>query len=270
VNTMLPVYRGEIQCRMLGMSIYAYSDDGKRLPLEASGELVCDVAFPCQPIGFWPLPGCGPEDEVNAAQVRYADAYYATIKGVWCELASFHLQPQLIEINRSWGSCSYYIIEKREWRWSCHAWEERWSLVRISALPYVHITAVSPDIFPYRNPGGIRFGSAEIYEVLDQCFSASAPNPHNKLEDYVVVGQKISNGADERVLLFVKLVDGEKLDSRLEKQIRSEIASRRSRRHIPDKVSTVSFVDGATIYFRKLQPDYYSPRYSLHLKREES
>lgn len=84
MNAELPVYRGEIQCRLLGMAIEAYSPEGKKLPPNESGELVCEKAFPCQPLGFWPLKGFGKEEDVEKAEKRHQDAYFSQFKGVWC------------------------------------------------------------------------------------------------------------------------------------------------------------------------------------------
>lgn len=77
---------------------------------------------------------------------------------------------------------------------------------------------------------GIRFGSSELYEVLDT-FSPSAPvlkgaSPaFNIIEDSLVVGQKTLDGADERVVLFVKLVGEETLGDELLKEIKTRIRS---------------------------------------------
>lgn len=88
MNTALPVYRGEIQCRMLGMAIDAYSST-TGLPCLAGepGELVCTRPFPCQPVGFWPLPGFADIEakEVETAQKRHQAAYFAEFKDVWCK-----------------------------------------------------------------------------------------------------------------------------------------------------------------------------------------
>lgn len=88
------------------------------------------------------------------------------------------------------------------------------------------------------NPGGIRFGSSEIYEVLDQSFSSSA---HPIILDSLVVGQTIQGGADERVILFLKLADGETLSDDLRKRIKDEIRKKRSPRHCPEKVRWVKY-----------------------------
>jgi acetoacetyl-CoA synthetase len=71
---------------MLGMSIRAYSEEGLPLAPGLPGDLVCDQHFPCQPLGFWPLPGYGESaDAVAKARERYLDSYYRKVKGVWCK-----------------------------------------------------------------------------------------------------------------------------------------------------------------------------------------
>lgn len=85
-----------------------------------------------------------------------------------------------------------------------------------------------------RNPGGIRFGSSELYDVLGLCFSG--PTVEQSITDYLAVGQKIEGGMDERVVLFVKLPEGQKLSTDLEQKIKSEIRTKRSPRHVPARV----------------------------------
>ncbi|MCG7598535.1 acetoacetate--CoA ligase [Halomonas sp. McH1-25] len=67
-----PVYRGQLQCRGLGMAVDVFDDDGKSLR-EAKGELVCTRPFPSMPIGFWN----DPDGE------RYREAYFSTFPGIW-------------------------------------------------------------------------------------------------------------------------------------------------------------------------------------------
>lgn len=68
----LPVYAGEIQTRMLGMDVHAWSDDGKAVTDEV-GELVVTKPFPSMPIKFWN------DDEGK----RYHESYFDTFPGVW-------------------------------------------------------------------------------------------------------------------------------------------------------------------------------------------
>jgi acetoacetyl-CoA synthetase len=51
-NPTLPVYRGELQCVGLGMSVKSYDSEGQH-QLDFKGELVCDKPFPSMPIYFY-------------------------------------------------------------------------------------------------------------------------------------------------------------------------------------------------------------------------
>ena len=72
-NPLLPVWRGEIQCRGLGMKVEVYNEDGK--PVRgAKGELVCSAPFPSMPVGFWN----------DADGAKYHAAYFEKFPNVWC------------------------------------------------------------------------------------------------------------------------------------------------------------------------------------------
>jgi acetoacetyl-CoA synthetase len=68
----LPVHRGEIQCRGLGMAVDIFDDSGKPVRCER-GELVCTAPFPAMPVGFWNDPD----------GARYRNAYFERFPGVW-------------------------------------------------------------------------------------------------------------------------------------------------------------------------------------------
>ncbi len=72
-NPLLPVYRGELQCRGLGMKVEILDDAGKPVRGEP-GELSCAAPFPSMPIYFWN----DPEGQ------RYHNAYFAKVPGIWC------------------------------------------------------------------------------------------------------------------------------------------------------------------------------------------
>ena len=72
-SPLLPVWRGEMQCRGLGMAVEVWDDDGHSVR-GAKGELVCVKPFPSMPIGFW-------NDEADA---KYRSTYFARFPGVWC------------------------------------------------------------------------------------------------------------------------------------------------------------------------------------------
>ncbi|THH33618.1 hypothetical protein EUX98_g606 [Antrodiella citrinella] len=89
------------------------------------------------------------------------------------------------------------------------------------------------------NPGGVRFGSAELYDIIDLHFAPGSSHTSHSIVDCLAIGQSIAQGTDERVILFVKLLEGETLSSELEKRIQTEIRSRRSARHVPAKIIQV-------------------------------
>jgi acetoacetyl-CoA synthetase len=68
----LPVHRGEIQCRGLGMAVDIFDDHGRPIRGER-GELVCTAPFPSMPVGFWNDPD----------GARYRAAYFERFPGVW-------------------------------------------------------------------------------------------------------------------------------------------------------------------------------------------
>ncbi|WP_260294861.1 acetoacetate--CoA ligase [Sedimenticola hydrogenitrophicus] len=72
-NPVLPVHRGELQCRGLGMRVEVWNDDGEPVRGE-KGELVCTAPFPSMPIGFWN----DPDGE------KYHGAYFDRFPNVWC------------------------------------------------------------------------------------------------------------------------------------------------------------------------------------------
>ena len=72
-STVLPVWRGELQCRGLGMWVQVFDEIGH--PVRGQkGELVCTAPFPSMPVGFWNDPG----------GARYRAAYFDRFPGVWC------------------------------------------------------------------------------------------------------------------------------------------------------------------------------------------
>jgi acetoacetyl-CoA synthetase len=71
-NPILPVWRGEIQCKGLGMAVEIFDEEGRVLRGE-KGELVCTQPFPSMPVGFWNDPDGS----------RYRAAYFERFPNVW-------------------------------------------------------------------------------------------------------------------------------------------------------------------------------------------
>src|SRR5512138_3902132 len=71
-SPVLPVYRGELQCRSLGMAVKVFDEEGNAV-VGKKGELVCTRPFPSMPLGFWNDRG----------GERYHSAYFSKYPGVW-------------------------------------------------------------------------------------------------------------------------------------------------------------------------------------------
>lgn len=71
-NPTLPVYRGELQCKGLGMAVDILDEGGHSIRNE-KGELVCTRAFPSMPVGFW-------NDETGE---KYFNAYFSRFDNIW-------------------------------------------------------------------------------------------------------------------------------------------------------------------------------------------
>jgi acetoacetyl-CoA synthetase len=79
------------------------------------------------------------------------------------------------------------------------------------------------------NPGGVRIGTAEIYNVVEQM---------DEIVEALCIGQTFDD--DVRVVLFVRLADGVVLDDALEAAIRRNIRMGASPRHVPARIVAVA------------------------------
>ncbi|MDG1582405.1 acetoacetate--CoA ligase [Pseudomonas sp. GOM6] len=71
-NPTLPVWRGELQCKGLGMDVQVWNEAGQPL-IGEKGELICARHFPSMPVGFWN----DPQGE------KFHAAYFETFPGIW-------------------------------------------------------------------------------------------------------------------------------------------------------------------------------------------
>ena len=91
------------------------------------------------------------------------------------------------------------------------------------------------------NPGGVRIGTAEIYRLMASI---------EEIADSVVIGQKWKD--DVRVILFVKMANGEELTSELQNKIRGTIRKNASPRHVPKKIIAIGDIP-YTINMKKVE-----------------
>ena len=71
-SPLVPVWAGELSCRMLGVKVEAFDEQGRSV-VGREGELVITAPMPSMPVGFWNDP--------DGARLR--DAYFSTYPGVW-------------------------------------------------------------------------------------------------------------------------------------------------------------------------------------------
>ncbi|KAL4738130.1 acetoacetate-CoA ligase [Aspergillus similis] len=79
------------------------------------------------------------------------------------------------------------------------------------------------------NPSGVRFGSAEIYNLLLARFARD-------IEDSLCVGRRREKDTDETVILFVKMRDGHEFTPQLANGIRDAVRKDLSPRYVPSIV----------------------------------
>ena len=176
-NPLLPVFRGELQSKGLGMNVESFDEKGRSV-LNETGELVCTSAFPSMPIYFW--------NDDNGQ--LYNAAYFSKYKDVWHH-------GDLLEINDRGGMKIYGRSDTT------------------------------------LNPGGVRIGTAEIYQAVDIV---------DEIEDSIVVGHH--NQGDERIILFVKLKKDFMLNNNLKNKISVSIKESCTNRHVPSKIFAVDSI----------------------------
>ena len=79
------------------------------------------------------------------------------------------------------------------------------------------------------NPGGVRLGTAEIYNVVEK---------FDEIQESIVIGQSWKN--DIRIILFVVLNSGYNLSDEIKDRIKKAVRSQASPRHVPSKIIAVS------------------------------
>ena len=173
-NPTLPVSRGEIQCRGLGMKVESFNETGESV-YDSKGELVCTQAFPSMPIYFW-------DDKNNE---KYKAAYFETFPGIWHH-------GDYININSQGG---------------------------------IKIFGRSDTTL---NPGGVRIGTAEIYQAVER---------FPEIKDSLVIGQPWDN--DERIVLFVIMEEHFRLTHELKQKIIKYIGETCSTKHVPEKIISI-------------------------------
>ena len=82
------------------------------------------------------------------------------------------------------------------------------------------------------NPGGVRIGTAEIYRQVEQL--------PDVVESLAIGRSDGAGGTDERIVLFVRLREGRRLDEALRERIRRRIREQASPHHVPWRIVQVA------------------------------
>jgi acetoacetyl-CoA synthetase len=183
------------------MAVGIFDDAGRDISESGrAGELVCTRPHPSVPARLW---------GDDARGTLFLKAYYDIYPSVWRHGDFIAMDP------RTKG----YIIFGR----------------RFVVVPSCLCTEARPvaDSDGVLNPSGVRFGSGEIYAVLER------PEFTARIDDAICVGQRRPQDEDERVLLFIKMRAGRKLDHPFEQVIRAAIKDALSARHVPAHIFEV-------------------------------
>ncbi|KAM0335683.1 hypothetical protein ACHAQA_000732 [Verticillium albo-atrum] len=192
MNPLTPVYRGGTQGPSLGVPIAIYDAQlpdgpGKPVPNGIAGELVATAAFPNIPIYLWgDKPAQAGAKTLNTAPP--GSRYHA---------AYFN------RFTHVWAHGDFCAVHPQTGN--------------------VTFLGRADGVL---NPSGVRFGSAEIYAVVERGFA-------DRVADSLCVGQRRANDTDESVMLFLMMRPGCAFDSRLVADVRAAIGRELTKRHVP-------------------------------------
>ncbi len=96
------------------------------------------------------------------------------------------------------------------------------------------------------NPSGIRFGSGEIYAIVE------GPAFNTRIAETLCVGRRRPNDRDEIVFLFVKMSPGHAFTDDVLRRLRTAIREGLSARHVPQHIVEVDEIP-VTINGKKVE-----------------
>lgn len=199
---LLPVYEGELQCRVLGCAVEAWDEQGRSV-VDEVGELVLTEPLPSMPLFFWgdppthdpDLPLNAPENPVGP---RYLESYFSMFPGIW-----------------------------RHGDW-----------IRITPLGGAVIYGRSDATI---NRQGVRMGTSEIYRAasaVEEVVDALVVDIPSRVE----ARSPADGPSELEMWLFVVLRSGVALDHELQGRIKRRIREDCSPRHVPDEVLQIAEV----------------------------
>jgi acetoacetyl-CoA synthetase len=192
-----PLYPPEMQLPGLGQDVdVADTETGENIKHTGrSGELVCRKPFPSMPVYLW-------GDKNNE---KYKSSYFERFENidVWA-------QHDWIHINPATGGV---VMHGR-----------RYSPTPSLSLPQLPLTPSSDGVL---NPSGIRFGSSEVYSIVE------GPLFNSTISSTLCIGRQRPLDHSEQVFLFVLMRPGHPFTPELRESLRAAIRKGLSPRHVP-------------------------------------
>jgi len=204
---LLPVYEGELQCRVLGCAVESWDERGHSL-IDRVGELVLTQPLPSMPLFFW---GDSPAHEVPVGE----DV------GV-SERADGQAMTDRREIGERYRE-SYFSMYPGIWR------HGDW--IQITPRGGAVIYGRSDSTI---NRQGVRMGTSEIYRA--------AGATEEVLDALVVDVPRREIDGELWMVLFVVLGEGVTLDDELRAKIARRIREDCSPRHVPNEILQIEQV----------------------------
>ncbi|KAK4155967.1 hypothetical protein C8A00DRAFT_31220 [Chaetomidium leptoderma] len=193
MNPLEPVYVGGTQGPSLGVHVAIYDSllpdgvEGKEVPHGTPGELVAVSSFPNVPCFFW-----GDKTPASGGggggPAAPGTRYHAAYFG---------------RFKHVWAHGDFCVVH-----------------------PVTGNISFLGRADGVLNPSGVRFGSAEVYSVMERRFA-------DRVRDSLCVGQRRPQDNDESVMLFLLMKPGVRFDRGLVNEIKQAISADLSKRHVP-------------------------------------
>ncbi len=208
-NPAGPVYANEMQMWALGHDCDVLdSETGESIAHTGQpGELVCRKPFPSMPCRFWG----------DLGNKKYMEAYFEKFPVT------------ITSTSRSW--LTGRAVQKEE-QGFLDVWTQHDFITVNPVTRGLQILGRSDGVL---NPSGIRFGSSEIYNIVE------GPRFNSQISDSLCVGRRRTHDKDEAVFLFLIMAPGHPFTAmNSSTTIRDAIREGLSPRHVPKFVFEVA------------------------------
>ncbi|KAL9109778.1 MAG: hypothetical protein Q9227_005647 [Pyrenula ochraceoflavens] len=219
-NPAGPLYAGEIQMGALGMAVdVADPDSAHAISIKLSGqpgELICRIPFPSMPPFFWGDSSSSFSSSSTTsigAGPKYHSSYFTRFTP---SSPPFPSAASTSTSTHVWAQHDLISHHPTTGGWTMHG--------RSDAT---------------LNPSGIRFGSADIYNILE-----SSPYLRHRVAESLCVGRRnTQKSEDEEVFLFLKMKpEYSPLTEGFKREVKETVRKGLSARHVPGWVEEVGDV----------------------------